>query len=167
MSAISDTRRRFKNTRVSRFLQARWRLLFATLVFLLIALLLPSTFAPVMRMLIGWDVGTVLYLLLVAAMIRHSDVDQIRRDAALQDDGRTAIPILTVTAAMASLGAIVFLLRTSSASGGVDPVILAVMLLTTVLSWVFVHVMFALHYAHEFYAEHRSTGGGMRFPDTD
>jgi uncharacterized membrane protein len=36
--------------------------------------------------------------------------------------------------------------------------------LTTLLSWVFIHVIFALHYAHEFYAERRGEGGGLRIP---
>ena len=36
------------------------------------------------------------------------------------------------------------------------------------LFWAFIHTMFALHYAHEFYAEHDTTGGGLIFPhDTE
>jgi uncharacterized membrane protein len=34
-----------------------------------------------------------------------------------------------------------------------------------VLSWFFIHTMFALHYAHEFHAAHRENGGGgLSFP---
>jgi uncharacterized membrane protein len=36
--------------------------------------------------------------------------------------------------------------------------------LTILLSWSFIHIIFALHYAHEYYAEHRGEGGGLRFP---
>ena len=36
--------------------------------------------------------------------------------------------------------------------------------LTIVLSWAFIHTMFALHYAHEFYDR---TAGGMAFPGDD
>jgi uncharacterized membrane protein len=39
-------------------------------------------------------------------------------------------------------------------------------LLTIMLSWAFIQTMFALHYAHEFYAEHDHSkkGGGLIFP---
>jgi len=131
---------RFRNTRVSRFLQARWRLVFATLL------------------------GVALYLILVVTMIVRSAPDRVRNDSSAQDDGRIAIPILTVIAGMASLGAIIFWLRTASESQDIQPRILALLFLTTLLSWLFVHTMFALHYAHEYYAEHRGKGGGMRFP---
>jgi uncharacterized membrane protein len=90
----------------------------------------------------------------------------MRRRAALEDEGRHVIPILTVAAAMASLGAIVFWLRTASESEADQPSILALLFLTTLLSWLFIHVIFALHYAHEYYAEHRHAGGGLHFPGT-
>jgi uncharacterized membrane protein len=34
--------------------------------------------------------------------------------------------------------------------------------MTIALSWAFIHTIFALHYAHEFYAQTR--GGGLAFP---
>ena len=97
-------------------------------------------------------------------MILRSDNDRVRRESPLQDEGRIAIPILTVTAGMASLAAIVYWLRTATESVSIQPGILALLFLTTLLSWLFIHMMFALHYAHEYYAEHRGQGGGMRFP---
>lgn len=150
-------------SRVSRFLQARWRLLISTVVCVLLILVLPQDFRLVSRLLIGWDAGVGLYLIMVLWMIVHSDTTVVRRQSALQDEGRITIPILTVTAALASLAAIIIWLRTS---GGVSeqPRDLALLFLTTLLSWVFIHIMFALHYAHEYYAEHRGAGGGLRFP---
>jgi uncharacterized membrane protein len=150
--------------RLSRFLQARWRLLLATVLCVLLVLLLPDGYRLVSRLLMGWDAGVALYLVLVMAMIVNSDTSRVRRQSALQDEGRIAIPILTVTAAVASLAAIVFWLRTSG-KGEIDELrILALLFLTILLSWSFIHVMFALHYAHEYYAEHRGEGGGLRFP---
>jgi len=155
---------RFRNTRVSRFLQARWRLVFATLLGMALFALLPDGYHAASRLLIGWDAGVALYLILVVTMIVRSAPDRVRNDSSAQDDGRIAIPILTVTAGMASLGAIIFWLRTASESQDIQPRILALLFLTTLLSWLFVHTMFALHYAHEYYATHRGKGGGMRFP---
>lgn len=159
-------RRRFRDTRVSRFLQARWRLLFGTLLCIALVVFLPEEqywFGS--RLLIGWDSGVALYLALVIVMILRSDPDRVRRESPLQDEGRIAIPILTVTAGMASLGAIIFWLRTATESESIQPGILGLLFMTIVLSWLFIHMMFALHYAHEYYAEHRGQGGGLRFPD--
>ena len=37
-------------------------------------------------------------------------------------------------------------------------------IVTILLSWSFTHIMFALHYAHEFYEENGGRGGGLNFP---
>jgi uncharacterized membrane protein len=58
----------------------------------------------------------------------------------------------------------VFWLRTSGQSEIDELRILARLFLTILLSWAFIHIMFALHYAHEYYAQHRGQGGGLRFP---
>ena len=157
-------RRRFRDTRAARFLQARWRFVFAALVCAAAVVFLPDDYHLTSRFLIGFDAGVALYLLLVFLMVQRSDANRVRHESPLQDEGRIAIPILTVTAGMASLGAIIFWLRTASESEITQPGLLALLFVTTLLSWLFIHTMFALHYAHEYYAEHRGKGGGMRFP---
>ena len=147
--------------RLSRFFQARWRLLLSALLCVLLVLLLPDGYRLASRLLVGWDAGVALYIVLVLWKVVGADVSLVRRQSALQDEGRIAIPILTVTAALASLAAIVFWLRTATEA---DPRILALLFVTILLSWAFIHMMFALHYAHEYYAEHRGQGGGLRFP---
>lgn len=164
MSTTPSPRRRFRDTRISRFLQARWRFVFSVAVGFAIGLSLPRSFDLTSRFLIGFDAGVALYLLLVVIMILRSDPDRVRRESPLQDDGRVAIPIFTVAAGMMSLGAIVLWLRTASASASIQPGLLGLLFVTTLLSWLFIHTMFALHYAHEYYAEHRGQGGGLRFP---
>jgi len=114
------------------------------------------------RLLIGWDAGIALYLALVAALMARSDVHRIRRRAALQDDGRIAILVLTALAALASLGAIVADLGGQQGAAR-TPVHLIIATVTIALSWTFIHAMFALHYAHEFYDEDDSEGG-LTFP---
>jgi len=140
-------RRRFRDTKVSRFLQARWRLLFGTLLCVALIVFLPQErYWLASRFLIGWDAGVALYLVLVLVMILRSDPGRVRRESPLQDEGR------------------IFWLRTASESESIQPGILGLLFLTTLLSWLFIHMMFALHYAHEYYAEHRGQGGGLRFP---
>ena len=57
-----------------------------------------------------------------------------------------------------------FWLRTAGLNEADEPRILALLFLTILLSWAFIHTMFALHYAHEYYAERGGAGGGLRFP---
>ena len=113
------------------------------------------------RVLVGWDVYVGLYLALVTHLMSVCDVRHIRERAALEDEGQVTILVLTVAAALASLGAIVAEL---GSSGGTPrrPAQVVLAALTILLSWAFIHTIFALHYAHEFYDE--TEGGGMAFP---
>jgi uncharacterized membrane protein len=113
----------------------------------------------------GWDLAVALYLILVFDMMGGADVHGIRQRAAEQDEGQAAILVLTVAAALASLAAILAELGTSAGGAGRRPADLVLAALTIVLSWAFIHMMFALHYAHEFYDG--TEGGGMSFPGGD
>jgi uncharacterized membrane protein len=117
------------------------------------------------KLLVGWDAGVGLYLILAFGLMARSDVHRLKRRAANQDEGNFAILILTVAAAIASLGAIFAELGTvEGAKREAAQLILATA--TVVLSWALIHTIFALHYAHEFYGEGRDHKlGGMSFPD--
>ena len=157
---------------VWRIIRIRPRLFATSAVGIAAALVLTALtgWRPVMGGLVGWDIGAGLYVILALEMMARADVHQIRRRAAGQDEGAIVILVLTVAAALASLLAIVALLGTSA--GGAAPrrpgeLILAT--ITIVLSWAFIHTIFALHYAHEFYAASGVRGlafpGGEKEPD--
>ena len=59
------------------------------------------------RVLAGWDVGVGVYLAFVYWMMGHAAVDEIRRRAAMQDEGAFVLPLLTAAAAIASLVAVI------------------------------------------------------------
>src|SRR5262249_30066789 len=117
------------------------------------------------KLLTAWDIGLALYLILTFSLMARSDVHRLKRRAANQDEGNLALLFLVVAAAIASLGAIFAELGTTGgASRTPGQLILAT--LTVVMSWAFIHSIFALHYAHEFYGEGRDQHlGGMTFPD--
>jgi uncharacterized membrane protein len=151
--------------RVWRVIRARPRLFTSSGVGIAAAVVLAGMtgWRPVLRGIVGWDIGVGFYVLLAGEMIARADVHQIRRNAAAQDEGAITILVLTVAASVASLLAIVGLLGTSTAgTAGRHPGELLLALITIGLSWVLVHTMFALHYAHEFYDA--SDGHGMVFP---
>jgi uncharacterized membrane protein len=91
-------------------------------------------------------------------MMLRSTLATIRRIAALQDDGRFLIPLLTALGAFASLAAIVSELGEAHHA----PAKLFFATATIALSWAAVHTGFALHYAHEFYRGKKP--GGLQFP---
>jgi len=115
------------------------------------------------RFLVGWDAGVALYLVLVYTLIARSRVEQIRGRAAQTDEGRFALLVLTVAAAAASLGAIIVELGVSRSAAPTGWQ-LALAAVTIVLSWVFTHTIFALHYAHDYYGERGGKAGGLNFP---
>jgi uncharacterized membrane protein len=144
-------------------MRSRPRLVLSAGLGVAIIALIPGQHSLASRMLIGWDVGVFVYLLGTFAAIAGADVIRIRRQAALEDEGQIAILTLTATAALASLGAIVFEL-VSAGEAGRDLLHLGLVLATIALSWAFIHTIFAMHYAHEFYAQGRRPGGGLTFP---
>jgi uncharacterized membrane protein len=116
------------------------------------------------RLILGWDLGVILYLALSAEVMARSHVGAIRHHAALQDEGQLVILVLTAGAALASFGAIIAELGSAKAAGARHAQQVGLAIATILLSWIFTHTIFALHYAHEFYGEHAKHGGGLTFP---
>src|SRR6185312_15378923 len=72
------------------------RLLIAIAVGLLVTLGLSMTdWTMATKLLLGWDIGVVLYLVLVYQLMMTCGIDDIRRRAAEDDEGAVALLILT------------------------------------------------------------------------
>jgi uncharacterized membrane protein len=148
-------------SRPVRLVYARPRTFFAIAIGILAYVLLPASLRQVTRALLGWDVFITVYLLLVFTMVLRSGLTHIKRNAALQDDGRFVILLVAAFGAFASLAAIVSELGASHHSAPA----LTLATVTIALSWAAVHTIFALHYAHEFYRGAKP--GGLQFPSGD
>ena len=160
--AFEDRLLRFKKMpRAIRLVYARPRTFFAIVLGIVAFFLLPASLRLVTRLLIGWDIFVAIYIVLVYIMMLRSNLATIHRMAALQDDGRFLIPLLTALGAFASLAAIVFELGNANHK----PAELIFATATVALSWAAVHTGFALHYAHEYYRGHKP--GGLQFPSGD
>jgi uncharacterized membrane protein len=161
----------WQRNRPFRLVRARPRLFISAAVAIVVGILLPEFAAahPVTRWLIAWNVGTCLYVLLAAIMMARSTSDRMRHRAKLQDDGQLVILLLVVVAAVASLAAIAGeLVVVKDMHGFIRSAHIALAGATVLSSWAFIQIMFALHYAHEFYAA-LSNGrpAGLRFPDDE
>ena len=150
-----------------RLLAARPRLLVAAGLVALMAWILPDELRVSTRLLCAWDVAIVVYLGLIITMMARSDHDDIQRRADEEDAGAAAVLVLTLAAAMASFVAIGAELHGVKEGGtGSEGYRLALAGATILLSWLFAHTMFALHYAHDYYAG-EDDRGGLKFPGDD
>jgi len=151
--------------RLWRQVRVRPRLATATSVGLAAALFLPASLSGPTRALLAWDGAVGLYLALAWFMMLRGNVERMRWRARLQDDGAVAVLGLTVAAGVASLAAIVLeLVGVKNYPPSEETLHLALAGLTILFSWCFIHTAFALHYAHEFYAERGRDRPCLEFP---
>jgi len=151
-----------------RLVLARPRLLSCVVIGVATALFLPQAVAQqaVTKAIIGWNIGACLYLLLAARMMFWSSHERMKTRALLQDEGRVLVLTFVVMAALMCIGAIVAELAVvKELKGTLRYTHIALAALTIASSWAFTQVMFALHYAHDYYAtEVRGGHGGLEFP---
>jgi uncharacterized membrane protein len=150
-----------------RIVRAHIKLLAAAALGVVLFLVLPDSLRAASRALIAWNVAVGLYLVVAAYVISRFELSRVRQRAAEEDEGGALILALTVAAAAASVVAI--FIELGDASGKRAGVLSAALTLSTVvLSWFFIHVIFAFHYAHEFYGEAKDgRKGGLKFPADD
>jgi uncharacterized membrane protein len=149
-----------------RFLKAQPRFFTSALVGILLWIFLPHEWRRSARLLMAWDGAAGLYLTLAVVMMSRSSTDRIRYRAGLQDEGQVLILILAAITAMISLGgtmAEMAAAKSLKGDGGWQHIALAG--LTVLLSWTFAHTIFAIHYAHEYFAgSEGDLAEGLEFP---
>jgi uncharacterized membrane protein len=154
-----------------RTLWVRPRLVLAAAVGLCVILFWPDPASArlVTRCLLGWNAGVWFYLTMAGFMMARSSPATMLHRAQEQDEGASAILMLVTVATLASLGAIVAELSVAKNYASLDRVAhIGLAVLTILASWAFMQVMFALHYAHDFYAQQgKGLSGGLQFPGTD
>ena len=156
---------------VFRLLRARPRIFIAVVVGLLVDVFMPIQWAShlVTRMLVAWNVGAVLYVVMATVMMARSSHQHMRQRAQLQDDGQLAVLLLAALTTVASLVAIGGqLLVVKDLHGLLRTAHIALAGFTVVSSWGFIQVMFTLHYAHDYYADVcRGRAAPLTFPDDE
>jgi uncharacterized membrane protein len=157
-----------------RVVQSRPRLFISIICGVAAYLFVPQNVRPITRELIGWNAGVWLYFALVAVMIGAASKESMQRRAVTQDDGRFVILALTSLAATAAFGGIFAqLVVVKETTGALKTLHICLAALTVVSAWAFIHVMFALHYAHEYFSERVAKSeqvgdsrAALRFPGT-
>ena len=122
------------------------------------------------RALATWNAYNLTGLGMAWFSIVSADPSRVAREASLQDSSRTAIFFIVLIAAVASIFAVAAELGTAK---GLDPKHLGAhivfCLLTIAGSWILVHTIFTLRYAHVFYGlgDDEKPVGGLQFPDEE
>ena len=151
-------------------MRSRPRLMAAALWGAAVYATLPLAWAaqPAARALVAWNAAALLYLALTLQLTLTDDAAAMRRHTLRQSDGRIAVLVLVVLAAAAVLLAVGSQLTSVKDMHGTQRTLhVALAALTGVSSWLFTQVLFALHYAHDFYlARLRHQDDPLLFPGT-
>jgi uncharacterized membrane protein len=148
---------------------ARRRLITGVIAGLLAWIFHPFDVRGVAHVALAWDIGVLLYLLLLAQLFLAERGSTMEEDSEAQETGQWTVFGLTLIGSLLSLAAI---LSTFSGLPGLKPEVrdarVALVCVTLLLSWLMTNVTFALRYAHEYYDrdENGAVEGGLEFPGT-
>ncbi|ESQ83907.1 hypothetical protein AEAC466_11300 [Asticcacaulis sp. AC466] len=120
----------------------------------IVACTLLTRMSPITNALIGWNSFTLLYIAWGLRVMLSATRETLKNHAHLYDDGEGMILLLSLLAAILSFVAIVGELATTKGlPTELKTLHVALSGLTLLTSWTFIHVAFAFHYAHGYYAE--------------
>lgn len=127
------------------------RLYLAIFLGICVALLMPSHFRLISKILIGWNTAVWTYLVLMAWLMLRANHEKVIKIANQEDKRGLVILVMLSIAAVASLATIV--LELSAAKHSVDFRSLHYIFTATTVfgSWCFVGTMFTFHYARMYY----------------
>lgn len=140
--------------RFLRQFKAHPRLLTGIAIAALSGFVLPQSWPHSTRTIVALDAGSGIFLILTWIMIAQSTVDHMRARAAMQDEGRGVVLLLTIGALVFSMVSIALELHGAKdmpPERALSHVGLAAA--SIICSWMVTHTMFALHYAHGFYTD--------------
>ena len=131
----------------------RPRIVVCALVGVAIYFLLPASMRVATRGLVAWNGATLLFFGLVGGLVARSTRQSISAHAALEDENQWVLLLGGIIAAGAAMAAIVAELGVVKEMVGAQKGTHIALTAATIFSaWAFIHLLFALHYAHEYYA---------------
>jgi uncharacterized membrane protein len=155
------TSRKVPRSTLTRTVHTHLLLLVGFTTTIIIAALAATALRLSQAVLIGWDAGAALYLVLVLRKITGASAPAIRQRAEELDESKWVVLVVTVGAAIVSVIALGVELIASKDSPDVG-LRAPLAILSLVLSWFFVHTVFGLFYAHEWHRGDKA----LSFPNT-
>ncbi|WP_337267301.1 DUF1345 domain-containing protein [Oryzifoliimicrobium ureilyticus] len=149
----------------SRLIRKHLAFSLAVLAGVVIFLLLTSRTINARNLLLGWNGGALVFIAFIWRRMLYATVDRIKQRADNFDFSDRVLLGLSILAAIASVGGIIIELNSvKDASPDVAIARAGVAILTIIISWVFLHTLFTVHYAHRYYRA-SDRGAGLKFPD--
>lgn len=113
----------------------------------------------------GFDIAAVAFFLSVIPLI-DADPKAMRAKAAANDANRNLMLLLT---GVVSLVVLIAVGVAVGQHGGAKASAVALLLSTLLIAWTFSNLVYAMHYAHNYYLPNSAgkDGGGLDFPQTD
>lgn len=151
-------------------MDAHHRFFLSVAVALVSFALMPGHLSWPTRLLGTWNAFIYTTLGLIWTLILTAEPKEVVDSAQLEDSSRTAIFLLVVAGACASVFAVVYeLSMVKGAAHGHAGLRVGFCILTTFASWFLVHTIYTLRYAHLYYGtdEDNKTRGGLDFPNED
>jgi uncharacterized membrane protein len=151
-------------------LDSQYRLVIALVISAIIFLLISGHHSAPVLILFTWISFASTIILMDWIIIVTSHPREVRKIAKMQDSSRTVIFLFVIAASLASMGAIIFLLKSSKGAEKNEHILLAIT--AVIVSWWLVHTIFSLLYAHLYYDTDTDDGeelkeGGLDFPTKD
>ena len=112
----------------------------------------------------GFDIAAFAFIVTMVPLIDAAP-DMMRRHAAANDANRGMMLLLTGIVSLVILVAVGVAIHQQ---GGARGMVVALLLVTLMLAWLFSNIVYAMHYAHIFYLAGRDGGDGrgLDFPQT-
>jgi uncharacterized membrane protein len=157
-----------------RIVRGHFRLATGLATSLAVGFLVPGDFRVTTKLLMAWNAGIWVYFVFSALLVAKATSQSLRINAKATDEGKFLILLLTCLAAAASIGAIGAHLGIAASLEGREKILhIGLAALTIVSAWLLIHLVFAFHYAHEYYDEFEARPGaplalrgGLVFPET-
>lgn len=118
-----------------------------------------------LALLLGFDLGALVFLVMTARVFGRTSAAAMRRHAQEQDVGRTGV--LWSSVALSCMVMMALWVELRAAAGASSAVAMLAAAATIILSWLYMNMIFALHYAHGYYGHRNAMHKGLDFPGTD
>lgn len=115
--------------------------------------------------LLAWDSFLITYLLLVVRMFLCTDQEKIQERAHEQYERKGTMLVLILITSIISMIAIINEMRISAQfDGWLSTLHVSITFATLIASWLFIHTLFALYYAHGYYDKAHDDKYPLDFP---
>jgi uncharacterized membrane protein len=112
----------------------------------------------------GWVAAAGAYVIWTRLILGGMDAEQTRRWVTREDPTRWVADVVILSASVASLGGVGYVVAAGSHSGAAAIAAAVVGILTVAASWLAVHTLYTVHYARLYYS---GEPGGINFHDPE